>query len=314
MYYQYGSGRFWLCVSNYSDLLPTGLQEAGKWCKYQNGQESMRTQGARRGPEPPAGPGLAVAMGTPPERGRAAGGPSRESGGGRSAAGRARGELIPGCAGGERRAQPSPASGAGPPAAAAATLLGELRAGASSRGELHAAPPSSCRGACRGEPPCRWPKGCAGGCAEGKVAAPSPGAARPPARRGLTGPRAAGSEWKWPCELPPAAAPRAGRGCLPWAPPGRWEPAVPAAPGRAGRGSPCSEPCRVLGSGFVSFFSAGKAAPSGSGGGPARCAPRRRLPRCPSVRRRPRRWRPAAGDALPAARSGTRFSPPRLAR
>lgn len=33
----YSTGRFCPCVSNYSDLLPAGLQKAGMWCKDQNG-------------------------------------------------------------------------------------------------------------------------------------------------------------------------------------------------------------------------------------------------------------------------------------
>lgn len=302
IYYSYGSGRFWPCVSNYSDLLPIGLQEAGKRCKFQNGKKSIRMQGARRGPEPPAGPGAWL---LPWER--------RRSAGGLRAA-----PLARAAAGGARR------GGRGVSSSRAA------RAGSAALSPSQRAEPS------RRQPPqqlcwvsCERERRAEAGCAprpllpaaepavssrraagrrgvRGKGSGPQPRGCAAPCATGVNGGEAAGSRWKWPSELPPAAAPRAGRGAPAPSAPGAVGARRAGSSGAGRRGSPCSEPCRVLGSGFLSFSPqerqprAGAARPEAavSGGGPARCAPRRRLPRCPSVRRRPRRGRPAAGDAL----------------
>lgn len=233
------------------------------------------------------------------------GGRAERSGAARSWGGR-RGELIPG-AGGERRAEPSRAErGRRQPPRQLCWVSCERqrRAGVGWTGAARRPPPSRPRSRVRGAAvPLTEGVVCVGGCAW-RGAAPSPGAARPPARQPAPPPRSWRGRGLATRAKVVRRAPRRRRRLSarsPAPPPGGGS----SAPGRARVPPERAEPGAIFP--ICVFFSSGKAAPSGSsapgapaggrpagrpeaavsGGGPlrsvqCRSAPRRRrLPALP---------------------------------
>lgn len=236
IYYSYGSGRFWPCVSNYSDLLPIGLQEAGQWCKYQKVRSQSECSELGAGPSRPLGPALGCCHGNAAGARAGCGRPLSRERRRAERGGAGAGWAHPGLRGrgAPRSAHPSERSRAA--GSRRSNFVGWVASGSvEPRRAARRAPSFLPRSL-----PWAAAVPLAEGACGGRVAAPSPGAARPPARQGLTGARQRGPGESGLLSCRPPQRPEPGGGRLPRAPPGRWEPAVPAAPGRVGGGPPAA--------------------------------------------------------------------------